>query len=302
MAAPAPIINREFAALCPPLAAEERRMLEADIEANGCLVPLVIWERDGRTILDGHNRYEICKKRNAPYKTTLLALKDFDAAKNWIIDNQLARRNLTEDQKSYLRGKRHVAEKKEPHRPKKGDSESPLKTAAKLAAEYQVDERTIQRDAKYANAIDTLESNVGGGTKDAILSGELPIKRADVVKLADLPPAKQKAAIAKGAPGIKSAVSTPRTPTTIADTVSKELKETADRIDGWYEQYGSIKAMFDSELWDGLDLKYVVDMVTELHQLFRKLDKEMQEYVKGQEKKLRQGSGKRPPSRAVRTR
>jgi ParB-like chromosome segregation protein Spo0J len=206
MAAPAPIINREFAALCPPLAAEERRMLEADIDANGCLVPLVIWERDGRTILDGHNRYEICKKRNVPFKTTLLALKDFDAAKNWIIDNQLARRNLTDEQKSYLRGKRHVAEKKEPHRPKKGDSESPLKTAAKLAAEYQVDERTIQRDAKFANAIDTLESNVGGGTKNAILSGELPIKRADVVKLADLPPAKQKAAIAKGIDGVKRAI------------------------------------------------------------------------------------------------
>ena len=40
------------------------------------------------------------------------ALPDRAAAVEWIIANQLGRRNLTPEQKSYLRGKRYQLEKK----------------------------------------------------------------------------------------------------------------------------------------------------------------------------------------------
>ena len=48
----------------------------------------------------------------------------------------------------------------------------PLKTADKLAREYDVDASTIHRDAKYADAVDTIAKNVGKKAREAILSGE----------------------------------------------------------------------------------------------------------------------------------
>lgn len=47
-----------------PLAPEEYAQLEANIE--GCRDPLVVW--DG-TLIDGHNRFEICSKLGLPFKT-----------------------------------------------------------------------------------------------------------------------------------------------------------------------------------------------------------------------------------------
>ena len=52
-------VDAEFKALIPPLRLDERSELEASIEVDGCRDPLTVW--DG-TIIDGHNRYEICTR------------------------------------------------------------------------------------------------------------------------------------------------------------------------------------------------------------------------------------------------
>ena len=55
---------------------------------------------------------------NIPFTTSS---KEFDTQHdvvNWIIDNQLSRRNLEPEQYSHSREKRHVGEKKETFRPK----------------------------------------------------------------------------------------------------------------------------------------------------------------------------------------
>ena len=52
-------INPEFKALLPPLPPEEYRQLEKNIIADGCREPLVVFNN---TLVDGHNRYEICTK------------------------------------------------------------------------------------------------------------------------------------------------------------------------------------------------------------------------------------------------
>ncbi len=46
------------------------------------------------TLVDGHNRFEICERLGIAYRTVELDLPDRDAAIVWIIDNQLGRRNL----------------------------------------------------------------------------------------------------------------------------------------------------------------------------------------------------------------
>ena len=91
------LIDDEFKALIPPLRIDERAELEASIEQDGCRDPLTVW--DG-VIIDGHNRYEICSRLNVPYQIVEKQFDDRISALIWIRRNQLARRNLTDDQRA----------------------------------------------------------------------------------------------------------------------------------------------------------------------------------------------------------
>ena len=84
-------IDPEFQALIPPLAAEERQQLEANIVQDGCRDPLVVW--DG-ILIDGHNRHEICTRLGIEFNTVEKKFASRDDATIWIIENQLGRRNL----------------------------------------------------------------------------------------------------------------------------------------------------------------------------------------------------------------
>jgi N6-adenosine-specific RNA methylase IME4 len=102
------IVDAEFAALIPPLSDEERQQLEENItEHGGARDPLVVWASKGTlTLLDGHNRYEICTRLGLPFDIHELRFKARDEAEDWIDRNQLGRRNLTADSFNYLLGRR----------------------------------------------------------------------------------------------------------------------------------------------------------------------------------------------------
>lgn len=85
-------IDAEFKSLIPPLTPEELSQLEQNLVADGCRDPLVTWDD---TLIDGHNRYEICTRLDIPFNTVSKDFPDRDAAKVWIIRNQFGRRNLT---------------------------------------------------------------------------------------------------------------------------------------------------------------------------------------------------------------
>lgn len=87
-----PIINPKFHALIPSMSADELAQLEANIAADGCREPLVTWNG---TLLDGHNRLEICQRLGLPFTMKEISLPDEPAAERWIIRNQFGRRNLT---------------------------------------------------------------------------------------------------------------------------------------------------------------------------------------------------------------
>jgi len=110
-------------------------------------------------------------------------------AKLWIIANQLARRNLRDEQRSYLRGKYWDGIKKRGHPGKDTQSVS----LSDVAAREHVHSNTVIKDAQYAAAVDTLEHNVPGA-KETILAGESGLPKAEVVKLAEKPQAEQQAA------------------------------------------------------------------------------------------------------------
>jgi len=98
--------DAEFEALIPPLSDEERFELMTSIGREGFRDPLVVWLHHG-ILLDGHHRYEIWKSsfQGDPDKEpSIVEMKfaDRDAAKSWIIRNQLGRRNLTDAQRIKL--------------------------------------------------------------------------------------------------------------------------------------------------------------------------------------------------------
>jgi len=89
-----PITDPQFKGLIPPLTPEEREQLEQNIlEHRRCHDPIVLWEG---IILDGHNRYEICFKHGVEFQIVELELESREAAKVWILENQLSRRNLND--------------------------------------------------------------------------------------------------------------------------------------------------------------------------------------------------------------
>jgi hypothetical protein len=71
--------------------------------------PVIIWNN---TLIDGHNRYSICQKHNIEFTTIEQDFASRDEAYAWIIDNQLARRNINSITRDNLIGRRYKVEKK----------------------------------------------------------------------------------------------------------------------------------------------------------------------------------------------
>ena len=85
-------VDKKFNDLIPPLAAEERRQLEENIIAAGKAYDAIkVW--DG-LIVDGHNRYDICRTYKLPFKIEQMKFESRSHAMIWMIDNQAGRRNI----------------------------------------------------------------------------------------------------------------------------------------------------------------------------------------------------------------
>ena len=174
------IIDNEFRNLISPLTKEEFEQLENNIITEGGIHdPIITWNN---IIIDGHNRYDICIKNDLKYFTKELDIIDRNQAINWIIDNQLGRRNLAPWQQSILRGKRYNAEKKQGIRNDLTLGQIVTKsTSEQLAEQYGVSDRTIKRDGNFAIAAEKASEledvPVMQLTKQQILEVAKEIKR-----------------------------------------------------------------------------------------------------------------------------
>jgi N6-adenosine-specific RNA methylase IME4 len=92
-------VDPEFEALIPPLSPGEFAQLEENILRDGCLHPLCVWDN---SLVDGHNRHEICTAHSLPFDITPVSFESRDHAKAWICEQQLGRRNLTDDQRAIV--------------------------------------------------------------------------------------------------------------------------------------------------------------------------------------------------------
>ena len=89
-------MKTDFEKFIAPLTANEFENLKASIQRDGCLHAIITWHG---IILDGHNRYKICTELGIPYQTIELEFGDEEHAKLWMVQNQLARRNIKPFQK-----------------------------------------------------------------------------------------------------------------------------------------------------------------------------------------------------------
>ncbi|WP_247236737.1 hypothetical protein [Telluribacter sp. SYSU D00476] len=211
----------ELEELIPPLQEDEFRQLEENIIKEGCREALLIWETTENHVsesgdpgthnfilIDGHNRYRICQKNQLDFKIHLVAFPSLPEVREYMIDNQLGRRNLSPEQISYLRGKKYNAQKisrgkydrsshkgqnvlyegEQESQEHKGQnvpygSEAMGSTSQRLAKQFNVSEKTIKRDAEFAEGLDKLSPSL---RKD-ILSGKANVKKSDIQQLAKAP-------------------------------------------------------------------------------------------------------------------
>lgn len=196
-------IDPEFNDLMPPQQADEVKGLETRLLAEGCRDPLVVWEEEN-ILLDGHTRKRLCDKHEIPYEVVTVSLPDRSAAIDWIVGLAGSRRNMTEVQWSFVRGKEYLAKKKCVGKPKEGASgkaeegeakpepEANGRTSEELAEKYGVSSKTIERDARVAEALDAMPAK----ERTAVLRGEKAIPKKELVaKSPNKPkPAKKKKA------------------------------------------------------------------------------------------------------------
>ena len=94
------VVNEELKAYIDPLTAEELEALERSILAEGCRDALVLW---GDILIDGHNRYGICRKHGLPFQTVQnTRLQSLEDVHLWMIDQHLGRRSISEFQRGVL--------------------------------------------------------------------------------------------------------------------------------------------------------------------------------------------------------
>jgi len=190
-------IDPEFRGWIMPLRDDEYEGLKENIRQYGCTQPLDIWRG---IIVDGHNRYKICRELGIEFRVHEMDFQTREEAKDFMIRNQLARRNVTPEQRDYLMGKMYNEQKST-------ESFVPQNEAARkseqIGEQFKVGHATVERAEKFALAVDSIATNCGHDIRDKILSGGVQVTKSDVMRLANLPRGEQQKAISHIRQGMK---------------------------------------------------------------------------------------------------
>ncbi|WP_345781304.1 plasmid replication/partition related protein [Pseudoxanthomonas sp.] len=209
------VVNEDLKAYIDPLTADEYASLEQSILAEGCRDALVLW---GEVLIDGHNRYGICRKHDLPFNTVQnTRFKSMDDVHLWMIDQHLGRRSVSDFQRGVLALRRRdiLLERtrstplpsEAPATEQADDGAPPWDTSASVRTMPPTREE-LARAAKLSNsqvaAIEKIQKQATPEVIAAVRSGELSINAAAVV--ATLTPEEQQAAAQGGAAELKEAV------------------------------------------------------------------------------------------------
>jgi uncharacterized membrane protein YkoI len=94
------VVDPNLQSYIDPLTPEEHDALERSLLAEGCRDALVLW---GETLVDGHNRYGLCRKHGLPFQTVQNPhFRSIEDVHLWMIDQHLGRRSVSDFQRGVL--------------------------------------------------------------------------------------------------------------------------------------------------------------------------------------------------------
>lgn len=178
-------IDKEFESLIPPLSAEEFAQLEENCIREGIRDPLVVWEvpNGDQILVDGHNRWKISASHaGIRFQIVKMHFENRDGAREWILKNQLGRRNLPMYVKAQLalKLKPIIAEKAKARQrggqggillSQKSDEANEVSTKKELAKSAGVSHDTIHK-------VEVIERDAPEPIKQLARSGEISINKA----------------------------------------------------------------------------------------------------------------------------
>lgn len=243
-------IDEGLKAYIDPLTPDEHESLERSILAEGCRDSLVVW---GDLLIDGHNRYGICRKHGLPFNTVQATqFKNMDDVHLWMIDQHLGRRSVSDFQRGVLalRKREIIAERRaaaaaavnaakaaqpaSEEAPWEGETDpvvaQALASVAKVSDEALDTREALARAARLSagqvKMIETIQEKAAPEVVAAVKAGELSLNAAAVV--ATLPEEEQQAAAAEGAEALKQAAKRVRDARKKPKTAKPEAEESAE--------------------------------------------------------------------------
>jgi|GEM_PF-6183398 len=175
-------IDKDFERALPVLVHFEKDCLEESIIKEGCYDPIITWKG---FIVDGHQRYEICKKNNISFTTTELNDKTVENKSDvilWIYRKHYAQRSLTKIQKMYFIGSNYNNLKMKHGGERKAGTKTEFSTSKKIGKAFSLSESSVRKYAEVAEAMEYVKS------QDVELFNELmhakfPISSKDIIDL-----------------------------------------------------------------------------------------------------------------------
>jgi transcriptional regulator with XRE-family HTH domain len=223
-------INDELRSFVDPLSPIEQAALERSLLAEGCRDALVLW-RD--TLIDGHNRYELCQKHGIPFRTvhnnTFESIEDVML---WMIDNHLARRSVSDFQRGVLAlKKKEIVLARVAERPadEAGDADAALDPASPPWNTREDVARAARVSSNTISQIERIQKAATPELREAVRTGTISINAA--ANVAQLPESAQLAAVAGGRKELQQAARQVREQKSAArPRKEKEVVDPADEL------------------------------------------------------------------------
>ncbi|MET0255069.1 MAG: plasmid replication/partition related protein [Luteibacter sp.] len=241
------VVNEELKAYIDPLSADEYEALERSLLAEGCRDALVLW---GDTLVDGHNRYGICRKHDIPFHTVQNErFQSIDDVHLWMIEQHLGRRSVSDFQRGVLAlRKREILAERRQRVAENGGVETPEvpfdtegaqpATAKPARVNPNESRKEIAREARISSnqvgMIEKIRKEAAPEVVAAVKSGTLSISAAAAV--ASLPEDEQRAAATGGNDELKQAAKRVR------ESRRKPREKPTDEVMALREQVADLEA------------------------------------------------------------
>lgn len=191
------LIDNDFKRLHHVFVMKDTLTLTTDLMINGCLDPIIIWNG---TIIDGHKRYEICKRENIVFEIENRDFKYKEQAISWICTTQLEKGDIKDELRKFLIGILYDNERKlnaikmrsSRRYPKSISSErqnlDSLQQEAliRISQSYGVSTSTVLKYVTYSRALLRIEEQEKR-LFEKIISGRMRVSQKNVLAISKLP-------------------------------------------------------------------------------------------------------------------